>query len=221
LSVAFAPDGRGALAAGFGGTLLRSGDGGSSWQPVASGTKQTLSSVAFAPDGRGALAVATGGTLLRSGDGGSSWHRLEHKRGPAAICWLLWALGFLLVFPSFVSLAPEPRPPGDMAQIFATDRPLLAGDTDVAGAAGFAGQIASFLQNPRTEPPLTIAITGAWGSGKSSVLSRLTDALKAKGSRPVWFNAWHHQGEENLFAACSRRFGGTLCRPGFHWRAWR
>ncbi len=32
-------------------------------------------------------------------------------------------------------------------------------------------------------------------------MGRLTDELRASGRRPVWFNAWHHQGEENLFAA--------------------
>jgi hypothetical protein len=48
---------------------------------------------------------------------------------------------------------------------------------------------------------MTVAITGLWGSGKSSVLSRLKDDLVAGGQRPVWFNAWHRQGEESMFAA--------------------
>jgi hypothetical protein len=33
------------------------------------------------------------------------------------------------------------------------------------------------------------------------VLSRLRDNLIENGQRPVWFNAWHRQGEESLFAA--------------------
>jgi KAP family P-loop domain len=33
------------------------------------------------------------------------------------------------------------------------------------------------------------------------VLSRLRDDLVAGRQRPVWFNAWHRQGEESLFAA--------------------
>jgi hypothetical protein len=48
---------------------------------------------------------------------------------------------------------------------------------------------------------MTIAITGSWGSGKSSMLSRLRDNLVENRQRPVWFNAWHRQGEESLFAA--------------------
>jgi hypothetical protein len=76
------------------------------------------------------------------------------------------------------------------------------GDLDATGQADqLAMQIGSFLRNAQTAPPLTIAIVGDWGSGKSSVLSRLRDNLMGGGQRPVWFNAWHRQGEESLFAA--------------------
>jgi Cdc6-like AAA superfamily ATPase len=79
---------------------------------------------------------------------------------------------------------------------------LRKGDLDATGRADqLAIQIGSFLRNAQTAPPLTIAITGPWGSGKSSVLSRLRDELVAGVQRPVWFNAWHHQGEESMFAA--------------------
>lgn len=38
------------------------------------------------------------------------------------------------------------------------------------------------------------------GSGKSSVMNLLRRDLEAYGMRPIWFNAWHNQTEENLFA---------------------
>jgi hypothetical protein len=89
-----------------------------------------------------------------------------------------------------------------IAQLLATDRPLRKGDVDATGSADqLAAQIGSFLRNAQTAPPLTIAITGPWGSGKSSVLSRLREDLVNGSQRPVWFNAWHRQGEESLFAA--------------------
>ena len=50
-------------------------------------------------------------------------------------------------------------------------------------------------------PPLTIAVTGEWGSGKSSLMNLLRVDLRRYGFRPVWFNAWHHQKEENLLAS--------------------
>jgi hypothetical protein len=79
---------------------------------------------------------------------------------------------------------------------------LRKGDQDATGQADeLATQIGSFLRNAQTAPPLTLAITGSWGTGKSSVLSRLRDDLTAHRQRPVWFNAWHRQGEESMFAA--------------------
>src|SRR6185312_9380309 len=58
-----------------------------------------------------------------------------------------------------------------------------------------------FLHNRNTTGPLTLAVTGKWGSGKSSLMSLLKERLEASGFRPVWFNAWHHQQENQLFAA--------------------
>ena len=72
-SVAYAPDGKRALAVGDSGTVLQSADGGQSWAVVASNSKESLTSVAYAPDGKSALAVGTSGTVIKSGDGGQSW----------------------------------------------------------------------------------------------------------------------------------------------------
>ena len=58
-----------------------------------------------------------------------------------------------------------------------------------------------FIRNPQTEPPVTIAVTGPWGSGKTSLMNILRDLLREHDARPVWFNAWHHQKEEHLLAA--------------------
>jgi photosystem II stability/assembly factor-like uncharacterized protein len=204
LSMALTADGKTALAVGVDGTILRSGDGGQSWTAVASGTKAALRSVALQADRKTALAVGDAGTILRSSDAGQTWEDPVRRpsRQPPRIAWLLWAGSFILVFPAFLALTPEKPPAKDIAHLLATDRPLRAGDLDASGKADqLAAQIGSFLRNANTAPPLTIAITGSWGSGKSSVLSRLRDDLIKGKQRPVWFNAWHRQGEESLFAA--------------------
>jgi hypothetical protein len=61
--------------------------------------------------------------------------------------------------------------------------------------------ISRFLRNRQTEPPLTVAVTGEWGSGKSSLMGLLYEDLRGRGFRPVWFNAWHHQRGEHLLAS--------------------
>jgi hypothetical protein len=169
---------------------------------VTSGTAAALTSVALSADSKTALAVGNSSTILRSLDRGDTWSPPPLSRAPPWISWLLWAGGLLALIPAFVALPPVKPSPRDIAQLLATDRPLRKGDQDATGQADqLAAQIGSFLRNAQTAPPLTIAITGDWGSGKSSVLSRLRDDLVEGGQRPVWFNAWHRQGEESMFAA--------------------
>lgn len=163
-----------------------------------------LGAVALSADGRTALAVGERGTILRSADGGLTWNRVGlHRRGVPPVSWLLLAVAFVSALPAFRPPPPPERrkAAGDAAALFATDRPLAPGAPDVAGADTLARRISAFLRNTRTVPPLTLAIVGPWGSGKSSVLNRLHDDLRAHGLRPVWFNAWHHRREEHLFAA--------------------
>ena len=66
-----------AIAVGSVGTVLRTIDGGTSWQvqQYAGGSTEDLSSVYFA--GNGGWAVGANGTVLRSTDSGSSWSALQ------------------------------------------------------------------------------------------------------------------------------------------------
>jgi photosystem II stability/assembly factor-like uncharacterized protein len=200
-SVTLVADGSAALSVGQNGTILRSADGGATWLSPSSGTEANLYSVAVAAGGTAALAAGYG-VILRSDDGGKTWSEPPLGRAPPRIAWVLWIGSFVALLPAFVALPPEKPPAKNIAQLLATDRPLRKGDLDATGEADeLAAQIGSFLRNAQTSPPLTIAITGAWGSGKSSILSRLRDDLVRGRQRPVWFNAWHRQGEESLFAA--------------------
>lgn len=81
------------------------------------------------------------------------------------------------------------------------DAPLTPEDRESRNLAPLAKAIADFIRNPETKPPMTIAVTGAWGSGKSSLMNLIRGDLVKSAWRPVWFNAWHHQKEESLLAA--------------------
>lgn len=207
LGVVFAPDGRTALAVGLGGTLLRSIDFGATWRPVDANTQMDLVGVVFTSDGLTAFVVGMGGTLLRSANAGISW-RTTHRTSPAPVVWALLLAAVALAASLFVPPPPETFPrdkrsvtAATFSSLFVTDRPLQPSDVDAAGATAFASRICRFLINKRTQPPLTLAITGDWGSGKSSVLNLLAASLNRSGRSTVWFNAWHHQKEEHIFAA--------------------
>ncbi len=214
-SVTFADDGRTGWAVGSGGTILKSIDGGDNWEARSSGTAYGLTSVAFANDGaepaqqaidggRTGWAVGAGGTILKSTDSGDNWRRLnakdDYRKYPAPWTWVLFALAIPTLVPVFRHPPPAERAPG-IADHFISDRPITAGDPDPLQRRSIADALSRFLRNENTEPPLTIAITGDWGDGKSSLMNLLQADLEKHGTKTVWFNAWHHQKEKHLFAA--------------------
>ncbi|MBV9849154.1 MAG: hypothetical protein JO250_05640 [Armatimonadetes bacterium] len=202
-------------AAGRGGTLLSTSDGGNTWRPQASGTTQDLLSVSFTDASHG-WAAGLGGTLLSTDDGGKNWHDPDYHLLPAPWYYLSLVPVALMLVP--VLRRPRPGPtevtlgPGltgtitsseeeTVADLLISDRPLSAADPDPLGFQDVALGLSQFLRNEKTQPPLTIAVTGEWGSGKTSLMNLLCADLASYGFSPVWFNAWHHQQEESLLAA--------------------
>ena len=104
----------------------------------------------------------------------------------------------LLIRESLRKPPPIEQPAKSVEDRLLSDRPLESPRQDVLDLQGIALSLSRFLRNENTQPPLTIAITGEWGSGKSSLMNLLQRDLERWGFRPVWFNAWHHQKEEHL-----------------------
>ncbi len=77
-----------------------------------------------------------------------------------------------------------------------SDRPVETELEDKLDFWPVSQALSRFLRNRHTQPPLTVAITGAWGSGKSSLMNLLKADLSRSGVQAVWFNAWHHESEE-------------------------
>lgn len=207
ISVAFA-DARNGWAVGRSGVILHTSNGGGTWVRQTSGTRVSLSSVAFT-DARTGWAVGLDGTILHTTDGGANWiggeqpgaeSFLTYVRSPAP--W--W---YLVLLACLGALGMALRPPraklrsmGSVADLALSDRPLEATDRDVLAFRPIAQGLSAFLRNTATQPPLTLAITGDWGSGKSSLMNLLRDDLRARGFRPVLFNAWHQPKDANLLA---------------------
>lgn len=87
------------------------------------------------------------------------------------------------------------------------DRPTAH---DTLGFAPYVEAVAAFLLHKETYPPLTLSIEGAWGSGKSSFMLQLEQRVRAAGAKTVWFNAWRHEREEELWAAFALDFTTKL-----------
>src|SRR5579864_392904 len=120
----------------------------------------------------------------------------------------------------------------------------LPATEDHLGFPPYVMALAGFLASEKTQPPLTLSIEGTWGSGKSSFMMQLKQALrngqglmtsmqnaaagtqrvsKRDRARPqcltVWFNAWRHDKEEALWAAFALDFIRQVSRQlPFHRR---
>lgn len=81
------------------------------------------------------------------------------------------------------------------------DNAITQPDQDRLGFAPLVERTAHFLLNTDTEAGITLAVTGGWGSGKSSFMNLLIHKLRENGYRPVYLNAWQHEKEENILLA--------------------
>ena len=187
-------------AVGSGGTILNTSDGGLNWTQQTSDIEKTLFSVTFFNATTG-WAVGSGGTILNTRDGGRSWTMPEYHRYPAPWYWLLCIAILGLTISAFRQSDTSPDKSETVADLLASDRPLRPDDPDPLRFHEISAGLSRFIRNPRTEPPLTIAVTGEWGTGKSSLMNLLHQDLKTKGFSTVWFNAWHHQKGEQLLAS--------------------
>jgi hypothetical protein len=84
----------------------------------------------------------------------------------------------------------------------------LASDVDYLGFEPLVDGLFALLDEPRTELPLTIAVTGRWGVGKSSLMRQLRARLADGDARRKWhvveFDAWKYEKSERLWAALTK-----------------
>jgi hypothetical protein len=84
----------------------------------------------------------------------------------------------------------------------------LASEVDYLGFEPLVDGLYTLLDEPRTELPLAIAVTGPWGVGKSSVMRQLRARLAKNDGRRRWlvvdFDAWKYEKSERLWAALTK-----------------
>jgi hypothetical protein len=192
--------------AGDDGLILHTKDGGQNWSKLSEEPGLSLldlhiepSGVAWAvgkhADGRQAVVAAD------AAEGTNRWRELPNYLAPwfflLGIPALLLAGSInLLVWRPDAELLEE-----SIEEVATSDEPLRWNDPDARLLKPLSRSLSRFLLNVNTKPPLTLAITGRWGSGKSSLMRLLMTDLRRYGGQAVWFNAWHHREEEHLLAA--------------------
>ncbi len=115
-----------------------------------------------------------------------------------------------------VTTAPPVRPDPDRPELdMLADIPIDNPDFDVMNFRPYVEAVVQLIENPRTTTPLSIAVNGPWGSGKTSlgrmVEARLRDEQEDRLAPIVtWFNAWLHDGADDLGAALTAHVGREL-----------
>ncbi len=62
---------------------------------------------------------------------------------------------------------------------------------EALGLSDYASSLSEFIQ--KCETPLTIALQGDWGSGKTSLMNLIKDDLMTnKKVYPIWVNTWQY-----------------------------
>jgi len=138
--------------------------------------------------------------------GRKGWRRVsDHKNGPAS---------------------PGSGPPAEASPsaLLLSDRPLEGSGGDSLGFAAYADALAGIIGDSRTDTPLTVAISAAWGAGKTSLAKMIESRLLNEEVFPhrqnitCWFNAWMHDDAPNLGSA----FAAMVARDVNMYRpAWR
>lgn len=181
--------------------------------------------IAVSQDGRHLVAVA--GRQTWTADANESTPRLAWQgtdvAGVASVWWRWFGLSLLLAMPFaaliwfyFVDAPYRSRRRHDKAvdsgaispNVLRSDQAIDATEHDRLGHATWARALKRLIGNTEADPPLTLAVVGAWGTGKTSVLRMLGKLLTNPAERtagvtflPVHVNAWHHQGENDLLEA--------------------
>jgi KAP-like P-loop domain-containing protein len=102
------------------------------------------------------------------------------------------------------------------------DKPLERGDGDSLGFSAYADALALLMDWKDTSTPLTIAINGPWGSGKTS-LAKMAEARLSIGSDwdaphvVCWFDAWVNDDAPHLGAAFAAAVASTANKQRRWW----
>ena len=125
-----------------------------------------------------------------------------------------------------VAVAPIRNSPERDVRLL-SDQPIGDRERDILNLMAYAAALESLLVGGLAEPPFTIAVSGPWGSGKSS-LARLMQQRLRDNSRPgaklvvASFNAWDHSTVESPEAAIAANVARTAHRSRPLWvRLWR
>ena len=121
--------------------------------------------------------------------------------------------------------APTPEEVSE-GPVMVPDRPVACATEDRLGFAAYAGVFTAYFLHHDTPTPLTVAVSGPWGSGKTSLAGLIDERLRVAENwrgrwfeEPLtcWFNAWHHADAPNVGVALAAHVARLLAPERHLW----
>lgn len=84
------------------------------------------------------------------------------------------------------------------------DSPLAGKEQDQLQRSPLCNSLKEIITNPQRPRPMSIALDGSWGIGKTSVMKMLQRELEEDGNfdcQTIWFNAWHQEDQASIVNA--------------------
>lgn len=146
--------------------------------------------------------------LAFSADLGGKWRSMPFLKKADCPLWLtrlnqgilsllIISVGYLLYLLYLMSKTHQGRP-RDISRIH-SDSPTA---DDKLGFSVTTHSVVRLFKSARTKLPLTIALSGNWGKGKSSFMKQVRHELdKDDQFVTLWFNVWHYQTEEHMLSS--------------------
>jgi len=101
--------------------------------------------------------------------------------------------------------------------LLSSDHPIGSGEEDRLGRRPFAELVAAEIAAAPRVGGFVTAVTGSWGSGKTSVINMAVEDLEAQGAATVLvFNPWLFSSTERLAEHFFRELGTQLGEAGEH-----
>ncbi len=150
------------------------------------------------------LGCTDDGHALLATAAGAQYAEISIQSGPPELPRYTWhvlgvAAAALILFVLLPKRIGDKVKPAFVDQRFGSDTPIRRLEQTLGDHRVLVEALLDFVDNPGTRPPMTVAVCGAWGTGKSSVMSAFHDELHKTGRYLlVWFNAWRFHREPEI-----------------------
>ena len=108
-----------------------------------------------------------------------------------------------------------------------SDEPLRPDEEAFFQFESYAQTLAALIAHRDTHVPMTVAVQGTWGTGKTTLMRKVQGSLEGEPQggqflpcRTVWFEAWRYSKQNEMYVALTGQILKSMRKSGFLRDAW-